>query len=350
MPTIKDVAKKAGVSVATVSRVLNDSGYYDPEKATAVRNAVNELGYRRNIHWARLRQNASNTIGFLLGNRDTMNSMQMSLLMACERVLHKAGYDVVFTVFRYNGDDRASRLVLPRMLMQEGMLDGVILAGLHYGNLLDAFARMKMPYVLLGNTFIGEAGEIEHDAVVYDDVAGSYEGAQYLLRQGHRRIAFVGNAQLPWFRRRYDGYLRAMKEAALQENSVVEDWQVSAIEYGQFAAAQLLRQTGQPTAIFAGNDELAAAIWKELTKRRIQIPRDISLLGFGDRSEFSILEPSLTTISVFQEKVGETLAQMLLAKLAKPGLLVPSRVLPCKIVERSSCGLPSSRVIVASNS
>lgn len=349
MATIKDVAKKAGVSVATVSRVLNDSGYYNQEKATAVRSAVAELGYRRNIHWARLRQNSSNTIGFLLGNRDTMNSMQMSLLMACERTLHQAGYDVVFTVFRYDPKEPAKRLTLPRMFLHEGLLDGVILAGVHYGNLLEAFARIPMPYVLLGNTFIGKAGEIQHDALVYDDIAGSYEAAQYLVRMGHRRIAFAGNAQLPWFRRRYDGYLRAMQEAGLRDNSVVADWHVNAIEYGQLAAAQLLRLATPPTAIFAGNDELAAGIWKELTKRRIHIPRDMSLMGFGDRPEFSILEPSLTTVSVFQEKIGETLAQMLLAKLADPDTVVPSRFFPCKVVERSSCAPPSSRALAGSH-
>ena len=344
MATIKDVAKRAGVGIATVSRVLNESGYFDEGTGRAVLKAVADLGYRRNIHWARLARNSSETICFLLGNRDSMNSMQVRLLMAAERLLHENGYDLVFAGFRYSASERADRLQLPRMLSEKGIVDGVILAGLHYANLLEAFAGLELPYVVLGNTFGGTPRSIRRDAVTYDDVAGAYEATSYLARLGHRRIAFVGNAQLPWFARRYEGYQRAIGQGRLQETGVTDAWQVSNLKYGQLSAAQLLRRTHPPTAVFAGNDEIAAGVWKELVKRRIVIPREISLMGFGDREEFSVLEPPLTTVSAFQEKLGEELARMLLDKLRQPGLRLDSRVFPCKIVERGSCGPPVARL------
>lgn len=347
MATIKDVARKAGVSTATVSRVLNDSGYYDLETARRVRKVVAELGYRRNVHWKRLSRNASETVCFLLGNRDSMNSMQMRMLMACERALNEAGYDLVFASFRYRAEAAAGHLELPRLISHEGTVDGVILAGVHYGNLLEALLRLKLPYVLLGNTFIGDKDRLKTDAVIYDDVSGAYEATQYLVRLGHRRIAFVGNLSLPWFRRRYEGYRQALRRAGLEELTVASAWAVRNIEYGQLAAGELLRAGRPPTAIFAGNDEIAGGVWKELMKRSISVPRQMSLVGFGDREEFSILEPPLTSVSVFQERLGAELAQMLLEKLKKPGLRAPSREFPCKLEERGSCAPPAPEPVEA---
>jgi DNA-binding LacI/PurR family transcriptional regulator len=341
MATIKDVARRAGVSVATVSRVLNNSGYFDGETARRVNDAVAALGYRRNVHWKRLAQNSSETVCFLLGNRDALNSMQVKMLMACERVCAEAGYDLVFAPFRYSAETPAKQLQLPRLIAHEGTVDGVILAGVHYENLLDALTRLKLPYVLLGNTYIGDKDKLRKDAVVYDDVGGAYEATQYLIRLGHRRIAFVGNVDLPWFRRRYDGYRRAVREAKLEEITKVAAWDLSYIEYGQAAAAELLREAKPPTAIFAGNDETAGGVWKALVSRGIAIPRQVSLIGFGDRADFSILEPALTTVSVFQDKIGAELGRMLIEKLRHPGSRVESVTFPCQIVERSSCGTPA---------
>jgi DNA-binding LacI/PurR family transcriptional regulator len=340
--TIRDVAREAGVSTATVSRVLNGSGYVDRATAERVRSAVARLGYRPNVHWKRLASNSSETVCFLLGNRTVMNSMQMRMLMACERALAEAGYDLAFLCFRYSPDTPPGLLELPRLLRHQGAVDGVILAGVHHRNLREALKSLNLPHVVLGNTFLGDERDLETDAVIYDDVAGAYEATQYLLRLGHRRIAFVGNTALPWLNRRYRGYCEALGRAGLQPWGVTAAWDVSNIEYGQLAACELLREAEWPTAIFGGNDEIAAGVWKELVKRRVRIPEQISLMGFGDREEFSILEPPLASVSVFQDRLGAELARMLLEKLKKPGLQLPSLRLPCKVLERGSCGPVSS--------
>ena len=338
--TIKDVAKTAGVSTATVSRVLNNAGYFDAETARRVKEAVETLGYRRNVHWERLVRNESRTVCFLLGNRESLNSTQVKMLLACERVMAEAGYDLVFSLYRYDVGMNAGNLSLPRLIAQQGSVDGVILAGVHHDNFLAALDKLKLPYVIVGNTYIGHKEKLKKDAIVYDDVSGCFEAIEYLIRLRHRRIAFVGNTKLPWFQRRYEGYQKAMKKAGLSEITVTDDWNVHYIEYGKLAAAELLRRATPPTAIFSGNDEIAGGIWKTLLSRGVAMPREISLVGFGDREEFSILEPSLTTISVFQEKIGEELARMLLQKLKKPGVKIDAKVFPCQLMERNSCSVP----------
>lgn len=341
--TIKEVARRAGVGIGTVSRVLNRAGSFDPETARKVEEAARELGYRRNVHWKRLSSNSSQTICFLLGNRDSLNSMQMKMLVACEQACNPRGYDLVFARFRYSPDLKASALELPRLLADEGVVDGVILIGRHSANLIEALDRNSTPWVMMGNNYEGDFRSFTQNAVSYDDQAGCYEGTAYLARLGHRRIAFVGNSAYPWFERRRAGYERALAEHGLRRLAITEDWGASGIEYGRLAAAELLRGSEPVTAIVSANDEVAAGVWKELSHRGISIPREFSLCGFGDREEFQILEPALTSIAVFPEKLGAELARMILQRLETPGESVPSRVYPCRLVERASCAPPGSR-------
>lgn len=343
-PTIKDVARRAGVGVATVSRVLNASGYFDDETARRVHQAVAELGYRRNVHWQRLSANSSRTICFLLGNRAALNSMQTRMLVACERACKDHGYDLVFSRFDYDTAARVPEVRLPRLLADRGLVDGVILVGRHAPNLLEVLDREGVPWAMLGNNYEGDTARLAQAVLSYDDEAGCHDATTYLARLGHRHIVFVGNTATPWFARRHRGYERAIRGSRLRPLSISSDWRVSGIEYGRLAAAELVRAEHCPTAILAANDEVAAGVWKELTRRGVRIPQEVSLCGFGDREEFQILEPSLTTIAVFPEELGRELARMVLARVESPAIHVASRLYPCQLVERSSCAPPPSRV------
>lgn len=336
-PTIREVAALAQVSVATVSRVLNESGYADSETRARVLKAAATLNYQRNVNWSRLKSQSSQTILFLLGNRQGIVAMHMKLLVACEKTLRNHGYDLIFARHEYSGRLRASELPLPRVLDQTGAVDGVLLAGVHHPNLLQVLDKRHLPYAMVGNTFEGPPTVLAKNCVFYDDRGAIEEAAAYLIRIGHRRIAFVGNMSLPWFQRRYEGYCQAMQRHGLEPIAVNENWQVGNTDYGQLATAQLLRAERPPTAIVAGNDELAAGAWKELIKRKIAIPQEMSLIGLGDRAEFAILEPALTSISVFEEQLGERLTSMLLGRIRDPRHAPGSETYPCKLVERASC-------------
>lgn len=337
MATIRDVAARANVSVATVSRVLNDSGYADGDTRVRVLKAAADLNYQRNVNWSRLKSQSSHTILFLLGNRQGIVAMHMRLLVACERTLRAHGYDLIFARHEYSGRLRATELPLPSVLEQAGAVDGVLLAGVHHANLLQALEKRRLPYAMVGNNFEGPSALLSHNCVTYDDRGAIEEATSYLIRLGHRRIAFLGNISPPWFERRHQGYRHAMQARGLEPIVVGENWQISNTDYGQLATAQLLRAERPPTAIIGANDELAAGAWKELTKRKIAIPREMSLIGLGDRAEFAILEPALTSISVFEDQLGERLTSMLLARIREPKQAPVSETYPCKLVERASC-------------
>ena len=340
MPTIRDVAAKAGVSVSTVSRVLNQSGYSDADTRARVRHAAAALNYQPNANWSRLRSQSSQTILYLLANRDNINSFHMRLLVSCERTLQSRGFDLTFSRYEYSRALAPAALPLPRMLEKSGAVDGILLAGVHHPNLLQLLEKRRIPHVMLGNDFDGPPARLARNCVFFDDGAGIADAVDHLVRLGHRRIAFVGNVEFPWFRRRHQAYAAAMDRHALPQCAVTAHWPVVNTEYGQLAAAQLLRASAPPTAIVAGNDELAAGVWKELTRRAIAIPRQVSLIGCGDRPEFNILEPELSSISVFVDQLGERLTAMLLRRIETPQDAVPSETYPCKLVDRASCAPP----------
>lgn len=340
MPTIKDVAALAKVSLATVSRVLNQSGYADAETRTRVLQAAEKLGYKQNIHWSRLKRKSSNTVLFLLSNHRNFNTFHTRILEACERVLRARGYDLIFTRSEYGAELRANELPLPSMLEHQGAIDGVLLAGVHHQNLLSVLGKRQIPYTILGNNFDALEGPPARNCVSFDDLHAMEDATNYLIRLRHQRIAFVGNTSLPWFRNRYAGYLRAMEASRLEARQVTGNWNISNIDYGALATTELLREPVPPTAILAGNDEIAAGCWKELTKRKVAIPAQMSLIGIGDRPEFSILEPALSSISVYPDQLGERLTLMLLEQIQNPRAVIASEMLPCKLMERASCSAP----------
>lgn len=341
MHTIRDVAARAKVSVATVSRVLNQSGYADSATVARVRKAAADLNYQPNANWSRLKSKSSQTVLFLLGNRDTFNAFHMRLLASCERMLQARGYDLFFSRYEYAS---SAPLALPRMLAQTGALDGVILAGVHHKNLLDVLDNRNIPYSFLANDYPSPPAL---NCVTFNDRAGLDEATEYLIHLGHKRIAFIGNLEQTWFQRRYQGYKDAIERHKMRPHSIGENWLLSGIEYGQRATVQLLAGKYRPTAIVCGNDEIAAGAWKELTRRKIAIPHEVSLVGCGDRIEYSILEPELTSISVFVEELGEHLTAMLLRRLADPASALPSQCYPCKLAIRASCAPPSATVQTA---
>lgn len=321
-----------------MSRVLNDSGYADPDTRARVLRAAADLNYQRNVNWSRLKSQSSQTILFLLGNRQNILTMHMNVLVSCERALRSQGYDLIFARYEYAARARASELTLPRLLEQSGAVDGVLLAGVHHPNLLQVLDKRHLPYAMLGNAFTGPADTMAQNCIFYDDGGAIEEATSYLVRLGHRRIAFLGNQALPWFDRRFAGYRRAMTAHGLAVLTGSEDWLMSDLDYGQLATAQLLRGAQVPTALVAGNDEVAAGAWRELWRQKIAIPRQMSLIGLGDRAEYAILEPALSSISVFAEQLGERLTAMLMRRIRTPQEQPASETYPCKLIERASCG------------
>ncbi len=340
--TIKDVADRAKVGIATVSRVLNNSDRVDPETRQRVREAIRRLGYRPNATGRRLVKKSSEMVCFLLSNRDFVNPFHSGVLFGVERYLSGAGHDVVFTTLNYDADAKPEDIPLPRIITHRGIADGFIVAGTNSPNLLAAMDELQVPYVFFGNNLVGAANERRPDAVYYDDRESGRRMIDRIIGMGHRHIWFAGDNEMPWFQRRGEIYRQAMTARGL----LVREFSVSGADqrdyavYGETAMARIL-ESGEPvTAVVGGNDGIAYGAWRALSRMGLRVPGDITVVGFDDVIEARLCDPQLTTVRVPTDAVGEACAAMLLEKLKAHGAPRKPVVLQAQLVERQSWGPP----------
>jgi LacI family transcriptional regulator len=164
-----------------------------------------------------------------------------------------------------------------------------------------------------------------------------YELTRYLQSLGHTRISFVANNRLAWFQRRCQSYLRAMQEAGLKP-IVAEIDSEHEHEVGFLATKQILAQSSrQIDAVFGGSDATCHGVYAALREAGLKVPDDISVCGFNDTPEATVLYPPLTSVRVFPELIGRQLAEMVLARIANGGLGTQQRMIPTQLVKRESC-------------
>jgi DNA-binding LacI/PurR family transcriptional regulator len=208
--SLRDVARAAGVSIATVSRVARGNASVDPELKKRVREAAAKLGFVLE-HTSRTR-----ALAFVLSNRDMLHPFHSHILVGAEAQCSARAWDMIFLAFRYDLHSPWKRLHLPRVLQRGDVVRAVILSGTNSQNLLELLTHKSIPFVVLGNNVVGEWRSLDYDAVYSDDVQGAREMTLYLQTLGHRAIWFVGNCRLPWFARAFEGYRAAMEEAGLR--------------------------------------------------------------------------------------------------------------------------------------
>jgi DNA-binding LacI/PurR family transcriptional regulator len=282
------------------------------------------------------RSRKSKIIAFLLSNRGVLHPFHSAVLMGAEAYCAEHDYAVLFLPFRYPTAARSEELRLPEILHRRQVISGVIAAGTNSQSLLDILTRRGVPWVALGNNIMGENQESQNAAIYFDDIAGAYELTRYLQSLGHRHIAFVGNLNLPWYARRYRGYVRAMEEVGMKAQ-ISELNSREGEETGYLAAKLILQQPVRPTAIFAGDDAAAQGVYKAARDSGFRVPEDLSVAGFNDTSEASALHPPLTSVHVFTDELGKQLAELLLKRIARPDLPAQSVTLPTQVVRRESC-------------
>ncbi len=326
-----DVARAANVSVSTVSRFVTGRTGITPELRGRVVKAAVRLGFDLE------RGKKSRIIAFLLSNREVLHPFHSSVLMGAEEYCAERDYGLLFLPFRYSANVPSQELALPDILQRHQFVCGVIVAGTNSQNLLDLLRRRGIPHVVLGNNVMGDLPEGQTGAVYFDDVGGAYELTRYLLSLGHRQIGFVGNINLPWYARRYQGYEKAMTAAGLSPRASEINSQEGE-EMGYLATKLLLRQAIPPTAVFAGDDAAARGAFKAARDSGLNIPGDLSVAGFNDTSEASALHPPLTSVRVFADELGKQLAELLLKQIARPDVRGQAITLPTQVIRRESCG------------
>lgn len=342
--TIKDVAKKAGVAVGTVSRVINGRPDVNAALREKVDRAIRELNFRPNVRAQSLGRNASPIISFILSNRTFLHPFHGKVLQGVEEYCAQAGYFVVFARFDYAKNTRPEDLKLPGILQSHGIADCVIAAGTNYDNFPGALDQLKMKYVVLGNNLISSQPRHYVNQVRFDDYDGMVQATQHLVQLGHRDICFIGDSTLPWCAYRHKAYAKTMQSAGLEPQAfttgLADDHFMNGLESVQY----LLEHRRRFTAILAANDDVAYGAWEALNRHDLDVPGDVSLIGFDDQYGPRRF-PQLTSVRVPTDLVGRELGKMAIEKIKSGEGDIPEVCIPTKLERRGTCRpLPAGHV------
>ena len=307
--TVMDVAREAGVSVSTVSRIVNGTARVADDKRLAVETAIARLDYRPNLHARSLKMGTSMTIGILTQRIES--PVFNRVMLGIEEGLKDSGYAPIIVSGHWNQVEETERV---RLLMAR-RIDGLVILN---GGLTDAqiveFSR-RQPVVATGRRLQGH----NLNAVRLDNVHGGYLATRHLLSLGHRHIAHIaGPDDHSDAVDRYAGYVRAHEEFGVTVDPELV-FQGDFNENGGALAMTRLLDSGRSfSAVFAGNDQSAMGAHMVLYRRGLRVPEDISLIGFDNLPVSAYLTPPLTTVHQPLYEMGQYLAQSLLAMLGKP--------------------------------
>lgn len=327
---IQDVARAAGLSNATVSRVLNGSERVRPQLHERVIKAALKLGFNLN------RKTDSRIVAYLLSNRAVLHPFHSAVLVGAEAHCAANDFGVLFLPMQYSPKLPWKELHIPQLLQNRRVVRGVITAGTNSQNLLDALTDRHLPIVCLGNNVVGDWRSDQYSTVFFDDIGGAQEATSYLQSLGHREIWYIGNCQRTWFARRYEGYRRAMEEAGL--TPLVRDLNIdNAEDLGYLGTKSILSEGRGITAIFAGDDTTARGAYRALADHGLKIPADVSVIGVNDTIEAAALIPPLTSVRVFMDQLGKQMADLLLRQISRLDATPQVVTLPTRLIRRESC-------------
>jgi LacI family transcriptional regulator, galactose operon repressor len=327
--TIFDIAREAGVSYSTVSRVLNGYEYVKESTRQRVTEAADRLGYVANAQARSLAGGSSRIIGVLVPGLD--NGYIGEIVRGIDNELARVNYDLMmYTTHRQRGKESTYVSTITNGLT-EGLLLIVPLIPTHY---LDALQKRGFPYVLIDQ--MDSSGK----SSILDSTnwQGAYDATRYLIELGHRRIGFItGLMGIHSAVDRLEGYKTALADhnVPLVDELIVEGdyWHP-----GGYAAAQRFLDLPQiPSAIFASNDLEAIGAMEAIRERGLQIPEDISIIGFDDIPQVSIVYPKLTTVRQPLEQMGRLAARLLLEQIENPDRPPRRITLATQLIIRDSC-------------
>jgi len=309
-PSIKQVAHLAGVSIATVSRLLNKPGSVSAETAEKIHRSIAELGFRPNFTGRNLRAGNSRTVGVVVPTLS--NTVFAQCLQGIELAARALDYSVMFTTTEYLPEDESAAVEL----LLGHRVDGVILTVADAGAnaTLDLLERERIPFVLAYNQLAAAAADADAEAeaathrasVSVDNRAAACDAVSHLIGLGHRRIQMLSGRFNASDRamQRYCGYLDAMQAAGLAPLPAIEVERhtlTAATDYQQMMADPLHR----PTALFCSNDLLALSAMRDLRALGLQVPEDISVMGFDGIPVGALMQPVLASVVQPSEQIGD---------------------------------------------
>ncbi|MDX6154183.1 LacI family DNA-binding transcriptional regulator [Marinococcus sp. PL1-022] len=305
--TIYDIAERAEVSIATVSKVINNKGKIGEKTKQRVLAIMDELDYQPSTVASALTGKQTNTIGLLVP--DIANSFFAELARSVEDTGHAGGFNVVIC----NTDNNPEKEIQYLWWLNQKRVDGIILGtGIQNTKALQDFMKQNIPLALVAR----DASAIDVDTVLVDDHRGGYEATKHLLQAGHTRIAFVvgemnnssDTERLKGFYEAYDEYGVSREEAVLvKDNHSIDDAKKSMLE--------ALQNDPGITAVFALNDFLAIGCIQAGKEAGRQVPEDLSVVGFDDTFIATLSDPPLTTVAQPILEMGRLVTQMLVDRI-----------------------------------
>jgi LacI family transcriptional regulator len=333
--TITDVARQAGVSIKTVSRVVNKEPTVHPDTRARVQEAVDALNYRPQLSARSLAGAKSFLIGLLYYDPSAafVAGVQRGATLGCRA----AGRHLVVESLQENGADVRAQIEAMLAALRP---DGMILTPPLCDNpvILETLRASRTPCVLISP----EDGGHGMASVRMDDALAAEELTNLLISLGHAHIAFIEGDQSA-SRRRRDGYERALKAHRIDVDPALVVAGSFDFESGAAAASRLFSRATPPTAIFAANDDMALGALSEAQRRGIAVPHDVAIVGFDDSRAATLVWPELTTVRQPLAEMAQAAVALLLSGEARldAGRPAPVRVLPHEVIVRGSTAAPA---------
>lgn len=325
---IKDVAKKSGVSISTVSRVITGSAIVKEETKKRVMQAMEELEFSPNHHAQALINKKSRTIGLILPNLSIPYFTE--IVHGVEKVAYENGYILFISNTNYSLLEEENRL----QEFTAYHTDGVIIAsGLSNPSARDAIIEKNMPVVFINR----ELSCDKVDCIFNDNYQGAKQALYFLKELGHKKIGIIaGDVETEENHLKLEGCMAAIEELGLTLNREIIFYGRNTVEAGMEGAEYILK-TAKPTAIFAFSDAMAVGGINAVYKHGLSVPQDISFIGYNNSYFAKYFSPSLTSIDVRPEELGEKACRRLLENIEKKGNIKPVKeVLKVNLVKRNS--------------
>jgi LacI family transcriptional regulator len=331
--SISDVAKRANVSISTVSRVLNRRELVNKQTCARVESAIRELGYQPNAFARGLMLRRSEIVGLVLP--DLHGEFYSEIIRGANQRARQLGYNLVVSSTR-DGDDSHSLL---HAIRQRTLLDGVaVMVSELTDRIQGVLADFQLPFIVLDDEIDGGA---PHDSVLIDQRHGATAMMRHLVDKcGARRIVFVGGLETNFDTiARFEAYRQVLAEAGLW----FSPGDVHYLDYEYETAYRLATEhlgewTAPDCCVFAANDEMAAGIVAAANAAGLSVPRDLGVVGFDDTRVARMTRPPLTTVRVPMSEMGAKAVELLCRRIADPQCS-PTRIsLEPELIVRESCG------------
>jgi LacI family fructose operon transcriptional repressor len=326
---IKDVAEAAGVSTATVSRVLSDKPHVRPELRQRVLAAMDDLDYKPNRVARSLRAKKSSIIGLIVS--DIQNPFFTAVGRAVEDVASAQG----MSIFLCNSDEDQDKEIMYLEHMRAENVAGVIFSPTR--QTADAFSDtvgVNLPMVVIDRRV--QASDV--DSVLIENVESAYQLTEHLIADGYRRIGAMFGIASTTGRERRKGFVHALREHGLEPEPDLINYVDAREEVGYATTKELLKRPERPEAIFSSNGLLATGAFRALRESQLRIPDEIAFATFDDTPWAGLVEPPVTVIRQPTYEIGKTACELLLERIDEPSRPTRQIILKSALVVRRSCG------------